>query len=410
MNADALMAEVLANPDDDTPRLILADWLEEHSETDRATFIRLQVKQARIEPPSTEHHVLGREAHELLERHCDAWLADLPRGLRSSAQFHRGFVGVLKLTASALLRVSKRVWDRHPIQELALSGVTGQLDRVLALSYLPRVRRLLLHAGRFSDSDLASLARCPTLGGLRHLTILSFNGNAVAQALAANPSLTGLTSLRLDDRWLNDEGVAILVGSRNVGQLTRLDLGGGAEIGAAGARAIAQAPGLGALTFLLLSAGPIGDEGLAALAGGPSLSGLRTLWLAGHRIGPEGARALAATTHLTHLDTLHLDRNSLGPEGARALANAPLRELTRLELGWCNLDGEGAAALAASPVLAGLHSLSLRGNRIGDEGARALCASRTLAQLRTLTLTRCGPFSPAVEAALRQRFGQGVTL
>lgn len=40
----ALLEAVLANPADDLPRLVLADWLEEHGQTERAEFIRAQVQ------------------------------------------------------------------------------------------------------------------------------------------------------------------------------------------------------------------------------------------------------------------------------------------------------------------------------------------------------------------------------
>ena len=39
---DALLATILAEPDEDTPRLVYADWLQEHGEEDRARFIRAQ--------------------------------------------------------------------------------------------------------------------------------------------------------------------------------------------------------------------------------------------------------------------------------------------------------------------------------------------------------------------------------
>lgn len=39
---DALLRAVLESPYDDAPRLILADWLDEHEEPDRAEFIRFQ--------------------------------------------------------------------------------------------------------------------------------------------------------------------------------------------------------------------------------------------------------------------------------------------------------------------------------------------------------------------------------
>src|SRR4051812_1418443 len=44
---DALLASIHATPDDDAPRLVFADWLDEHGEPERAEFIRLQVAQRR---------------------------------------------------------------------------------------------------------------------------------------------------------------------------------------------------------------------------------------------------------------------------------------------------------------------------------------------------------------------------
>lgn len=39
---EALLRAVIANPLDDTPRLVMADWLDEHGEAELAEFIRLQ--------------------------------------------------------------------------------------------------------------------------------------------------------------------------------------------------------------------------------------------------------------------------------------------------------------------------------------------------------------------------------
>jgi uncharacterized protein (TIGR02996 family) len=41
---DALLRAVVANPDDDAPRLVYADWLDEHGDPDRAEFIRIQIE------------------------------------------------------------------------------------------------------------------------------------------------------------------------------------------------------------------------------------------------------------------------------------------------------------------------------------------------------------------------------
>ena len=36
----ALLAAICAEPDDDTPRLVYADWLQEHGDEEQAQFIR----------------------------------------------------------------------------------------------------------------------------------------------------------------------------------------------------------------------------------------------------------------------------------------------------------------------------------------------------------------------------------
>jgi uncharacterized protein (TIGR02996 family) len=45
-----LLRAILAAPEDDTPRLILADWLDEHSLAERAEFIRVQCELAVVRP------------------------------------------------------------------------------------------------------------------------------------------------------------------------------------------------------------------------------------------------------------------------------------------------------------------------------------------------------------------------
>ena len=47
---EALLAAVAADPRDDAPRLVLADWLDEQGEPERAAFIRVQCAAARLRP------------------------------------------------------------------------------------------------------------------------------------------------------------------------------------------------------------------------------------------------------------------------------------------------------------------------------------------------------------------------
>jgi uncharacterized protein (TIGR02996 family) len=49
---EALLRAVMAAPADDAPRLVLADWLDEHGEPDPAEFIRVQCALARLPGPA----------------------------------------------------------------------------------------------------------------------------------------------------------------------------------------------------------------------------------------------------------------------------------------------------------------------------------------------------------------------
>ena len=40
---DALLRGIIENPDEDAPRLVFADWLEENGEAERAAFIRADI-------------------------------------------------------------------------------------------------------------------------------------------------------------------------------------------------------------------------------------------------------------------------------------------------------------------------------------------------------------------------------
>ena len=43
---DAFLQTILESPDDDAPRLVFADWLDEHGNGEQAEFIRVQIELA----------------------------------------------------------------------------------------------------------------------------------------------------------------------------------------------------------------------------------------------------------------------------------------------------------------------------------------------------------------------------
>ena len=96
-----------------------------------------------------------------------------------------------------------------------------------------------------------------------------------------------------------------------------------------------------------------------------------SLDLTGCRIGPDAAAELLG--QLRDPETLRLASNDIGDPGA--LAIAAQRRWTRLrilDIAHDAIAGDGFVALAEAPQLAGLTTLTIRGNEPGERGWRAL--------------------------------------
>ena len=99
---DAFLQDILANPEDDTPRLIYADWLEERGDP-RGEFIRVQCRLARMPADDRRWPLLEQLERELLERHQDKWLGSLRPSL-ARWSFRRGFLDMIAVPASLYLQ------------------------------------------------------------------------------------------------------------------------------------------------------------------------------------------------------------------------------------------------------------------------------------------------------------------
>ena len=63
----AFLLSIKDNPADDTPRLVYADWLEEHGETERAELVRVQIELAKPRPRGlkpSQPNLIGTETRE----------------------------------------------------------------------------------------------------------------------------------------------------------------------------------------------------------------------------------------------------------------------------------------------------------------------------------------------------------
>ena len=145
---EALWRTIVAHPEDDLPRLVYADWIEEHGETDRAGFIRDQIEFARHQPwepyaarcrhahPNTLTGQLWRSSLPKIEPRFWEWHPKTP--------FHRGFGwSLIVRDLTAFLSEAERLFAASPIGQLYLP--TSTLDvwiRFAEQPWLPRVKSI----------------------------------------------------------------------------------------------------------------------------------------------------------------------------------------------------------------------------------------------------------------------------
>jgi uncharacterized protein (TIGR02996 family) len=300
---EALLAAVCEHPDDDTPRLVFADWLDEHGEPDRAEFIRVQIELAR----GADGAQSAAREQELLASHRDTWsepfrqfeVAGSFRGFVFGVHFRRGFVWALSVNdeerrfvenAAALFRLA-------PIERVNLLHKSQHEDLVRCPELL-RVRELLIDRAGFETDELAALFRSKYLTNIARLDLIADddNGHFDLDGLELLGRTKALPALRHLDLSYNCEGwmfsderpdwVRRLTKGHLIGQLETLRLRS-TDVTDGGAQTIARCKRAKSLRHLDLSGNSIGEDGLRALAASRTLSALAILDLRDNRYDTE---------------------------------------------------------------------------------------------------------------------------
>jgi uncharacterized protein (TIGR02996 family) len=293
----AFLQAIKEEPEDDTPRLILADWLEERGDP-RGELLRLQVTLARLIPGTRAWWARYEREQQLRQLHEKDWLGPLA-GLADSYTLQRG-----------LVQLTVKVGD-------FLGSKVAALAETETFAWVDGVR--LTHGGHLPwAGQLERLVSSLLLRGLNALNLGSQAlGTDQVVRLLGSSSLVNLTVLELYNNPLEATAPAVLAGSPHFCRLRTLDLDG-CQVGDAGAQALAAGT-YWALTTLQLRANRIGDAGAEALGRSPSLASLKALHLNANNIGDEGARALADSPHLKGLEALDLQHNPITPPAAAVL-------------------------------------------------------------------------------------------
>lgn len=354
----ALLSDCKENPEDDTPRLVLADWLEERDDL-RGSFLRAQVLAARLPQPSPERAARDSEAARLLIAHEIAWLGRLRPHLEGW-EFARGLVRARArpaplLDAGALVGSELLAW----VEEFRLFDAANLLARAAQSGVFDGVRALHLQYNRLGDAALSAWLTGTPHAGLQELDLFSNDLTAASLGPLARVNLPHLRRLNLGDNPLGAGVLATLAAGDRPTLLDTLQL---ERVG---------------LRDPLLPQRP-----------GAALARVQALDLSDNELAPGGLESILTRCGLPPLRQLKLRSSRLGDDVARVLVGLPdqVARLEWLSLPGCGLTDAGVEVLAACPHLAHVRTLILDGNQMTALGAGRVLHSPHLTGLRDLSL------------------------
>jgi uncharacterized protein (TIGR02996 family) len=301
-----LLAAVLADPSDDVPRQVYADFLLERG-APRGEFITVQLALARRQ--DTE---LKARSDALLKKHQPEWVGRFAgtqmkltigqkswnRGSPTKWTFARGFVDTVSMQSADLIANSRELFAVEPVREVRITDrdVKGLVTRCHAIE---RLRSLDLHKIPLKDDHAAALFGGKNLTSLETLNLsggrLSMRALRTGLKAWKKGCLPKLRALKLGGNRLGDAMVAELARTGLAHQLTELDLTD-TQVGTQAAAAVAALP----LEQLRLRFNPLGPEGIRALARSKTLRALEVPYT-------DGGEGLLELVQVKSLQSLEID-------------------------------------------------------------------------------------------------------
>lgn len=220
---EPFLRAICADPEDDTVRLVYADWLDENGDPDRAEFIRLQIDLVG-EPVNTKTR--ARRARSLLKVNGARWRGEVPSFSSIDwALFERGFLTRLSIRTGWSPSDFVTACAVAPVSQIQICHCRPwTLQNLIRFAEFSRIRILEAHSGYVDDATLSELATCANASRLEALKLpgelwgTTANGreklpqvtDGGAVALTSATALTSLRRLHLPKCHISAEGWAIL--------------------------------------------------------------------------------------------------------------------------------------------------------------------------------------------------------
>jgi len=406
MNRTMMLNAIYKDPEDDTPRHIFADYLEEHGDP-RGPFIRLQCF-LESSTRSGKREEWKASCEELLNAHREEWVAESPQVENCTYDFRRGFIEMATVTAAQWLKHASEILEKTPLlRDLRLLRLQPYFEQLIQEGVFTQIASLRLPHSQLNGLQVARLLDSGRLHNILELH-LPYNDIANDQMPAMNTKqVAQLEMLDLRDNRITALGALSLAGSQHLGELHTFLLRSN-RAGIDGFTSIMRSPNMPRLTTLNMAENSIRGE----VEMPPRLEGmlpsLQQLNLDENQLRRQGVTQLCHNGYFAGLRRLSLRCNGTGEDGAAAIAACPfLDKLETLDLSLNQITGAGFASLARSTHLRKLRHLDLSGNVYTMPGAGALLEPGVFPEIQSLVLTG-NPLTRRDLQRLQNRFGERV--
>jgi|GEM_PF-3298940 uncharacterized protein (TIGR02996 family) len=454
----SFLEEIIKDPNNDDPRLIYADYLEENGDP-LGELIRLQCDMAKMRGDEPEFPALEKRQFALLKKHKPRWTESVAEMTRT-AKVYRGFVRDVVLGAKQFIAHHKTLFERAPIQKATVVKVSSKSYAEFAeCESLAKLDSLKLSDLPIEASEFSELMASPYLANLKGFSIsvhgtnegiyraigksrmaqevreLDFSWNGMESdgliALLEGGNFHKLKSLSCDMDGISDDGLMAVANSSCLANLQALHLSRNA-FGPEGVIAIALSSNLTRLRSLTLNENSVEDDGFTSLVGSTNLSNLVSLGVARCYLSNASFRKLTESEFGHELQSLDASYNGLGYDSLAAIIESPLQKLTRLiwdgnelnssapvadliaalpltylSMSECGLRNSDVTAFADAAGASSLRTLILSDNKLNDAAGVSILNSENLKSLACLKLDK-NNISRDMQSRLRKKFGAGV--
>lgn len=424
----ALLRAIREMPDEDTPRLVYADYLDEEGHSARAEFIRVQIERARLPEHDPRRTPLEDREHELLAEHECGWLCVEPDQMAELTEwvFERGFINEVAASPFFMRGPGAEMCAAHPVRrwrvqsgqdnmiedlrEAGQSGWFSRLEAICLAGWFTTVGELsgflarsnFRHLRELDLTDRPGLDAVPELLGYTsfrdRLKILRCGGSMFGDGgrLAVDDLIRALgPACRLDEFaspfvMMMADDLRDLLAADCSRELTSLDVRDN-EIAPDAWDAFRKAPCR--LRELDISRTPLGAISLDRLLGCASLSGLRSLHMNGCGSAMANLSALASSAFWTQAEELRMQQGTI-PEMSLDPLFKPQGppNLRVLDVAANFVRDAGVAQLCDAAWASALGYLDLSQNYLTDESLKAIATSGRFKNLRTLHLNFNSPY------------------